>query len=443
LSTAPPKTRVGARRSFEEGMAAIVSYRPEVDGRILLAGVLAVYFLVVAIPHLVWGADVWRFLGVPTGPSPFFDTRNLTAALDCRRLGYDPLRHSPCDPWGRPLNYPRIWLVLRWLGLTQAHTDALAVVLVALFIGSIFLLTGRLTLGSGIVMAVAVCSPSVMFAVERGNMDIVVFAVLVAAVLVWRASPWAEIASPLIVLFAGMLKIYPVFALPAFVFVRRHRAALVATACVIGFGVYALVTLGDIAANARIAPQGDYHAFGARILPAAVYHRFVPERWKGGAATKQLLALVPVLVAAPFVWIAGRRRLPADDPDVASWRRLAFWISALVFLGTFAVGNNFDYRLVFLLLALPQLIEWTRAERDPRRRLGAVTLFAVLVLLWVSALSVQLDLWDEVATWGVVLLFGVLIAASLPTVGELVAVFRVREPAGSRIVRPRNPPYPR
>jgi hypothetical protein len=422
------RARAGTR--LEQRVAAAVLYRPELDGRLLLAGALAVYFLVVALPHLIWGADVWRFLGVPTGPSPFFDTRNLTAALECRRLGYDPLRDSPCDPWGRPLNYPRVWLALRWLGLNQSHTDVLAVVFIALFLASIFLVIGRVPVGSGAVMAIAVCSPSVMFAVERGNMDIVVFTLLAAAVLVSRAGRWGDVAGPLIVLLAATAKIYPVFALPAFAFVRRHRAALVALGCAVAFGVYALVTLGDIAENARIAPQGDFHAFGARILPAAIYHRFVPERWQGGAATKQLLALVPVLVVAPFVWVAGRRRLPAIDGEVASWRRLSFWVGSLVFLGTFAVGNNFDYRLVFVLLTLPQLMAWaSAAEGEPRRWLGAVTLVTVLLLLWIGALSEPLALWDELVTWAAVFLFAVLVAASVPRLGMIWAAIVRPEPA--------------
>jgi hypothetical protein len=396
-------------------MASILAYGPDVDGRALLAIVLVTYFAIVAIPRLLWGFDVWRFLGVPTGPSPFFDTRNLTAALECRRMGYDPLRESPCDPWGRPLNYPRVWLALRWLDLNQSHTDVLAIVLIALFLLSIFLLMGRVTAGAGALFAIAVCSPSVMFAVERGNMDIVVFTLLAAAVLTWSADTrTGEAASPLIVLVAAAAKIYPVFALPAYVFVSRRRAALVAVACIVAFGVYALVTLGDIAANARIAPQGDLHAFGVRILPAAIYHRFVPQRWQGSVLTKQLLAIVPLLVVAPVLWVVGRRRRPERDPDGASGRRVAFLVGALIFLGTFAVGNNFDYRLVFLLLVLPQLMSWVSAQDEPRRWLAAVTMVSVVALLWVGALSQLLSLWDELVTWAVAGLLTLLIAASVP-----------------------------
>jgi len=416
----------GARSTIERVLFRILTYKPEIDGRIIVAGALALYFLIVALPRMLWGIDVWSRLGVPTGPSLFFDTRNLTAALECRRLGFDPLVESPCDPWGRPLNYPRVWLALRWLGLNQSHTTVLGLLFVALFLGSIFVLVGRISLGKGILIAVAVCSPSVMFAIERANMDIVVFTLLVLAVLAWRTrTRWGETVSPFVVLLGATAKIYPVFGLPAYLFVRRRGAAVAAIVCAAIFLAYALITIGDIQAIARVAPQGDYHSFGARILPASIYHRFVPDRWQGGDLTKQLVAVVPVLLAAPFVWFRGRRRLAEPDQDADSSTRLAFYLGSLIFLGTFAIGNNFDYRLVFMLLTLPQLFDWVTDEAgDPRRWLAAITIAIVLALLWIGALSEPLALTDEVVTWATVGLLLALLAASVPRLRTVLGVIR-------------------
>jgi hypothetical protein len=410
----------------ERALFRIVTYRPDVDGRLFVIAALAVYFLIVAIPRVFFGVDIWPSLGVPSGPSLFFDTRNLTAALECRRLGFDPLVESPCDPWGRPLNYPRVWLVLRWLGLDQSHTVPLAIVFIVLFLASVSVLVGRITLGQGILVAVALCSPSVMFAIERANLDIVVFTLLVAAVLAWRMhTRWRQLLSPLVVFVGATAKIYPVFGLLAYLFVRRRAAAVAAILCAAAFAVYVVITIGDIQAVARVAPQGDHNAFGARILPAAIYHRFVPDRWQGGLVTKQLVAIVPFLLAAPLVWLAGRRRLPEPDETAASSKRLAFYLGALTFLGTFAVGNNFDYRLVVTLLTLPQLFDWVSTELDePRGRLAGTTLIAVVTLLWVGALSSPLRLWDEVFTWTTVGLMVALLGASVPPLRAVWASIR-------------------
>jgi hypothetical protein len=415
--TVPDERRaVGLLGSIERAVYRVLAYRPDVDGRIVAAGALAVYLLAVAIPRIVSGIDIWPALGVPSGPSLFFDTRNLTAALECRRLGFDPLVESPCDPWGRPLNYPRVWLALRFFGLDQSDTVALALVFIALFLVAVYLLMGRLTFGGGILLAVAMCSPSVMFAVERANLDIVVFTLMVGAVLAWGAGRLSvQALSPIVVFVGATAKIYPVFGLPAYLFLRRRAAALVAISCAAAFVVYTVITLGDIQAVARVAPQGQHHSFGARILPVAIYHLVGPERWQGGLLSKQLLVIVPVVAVGTIVWLLGRRRLPLPDERADSATRLAFFLGSLIFLGTFAVGNNFDYRLIFTLLTLPQLFDWATEEHgEPRGGLAAITIVALLALLWIGALSEPLRLGDEVATWAVVGLFVALLGASVP-----------------------------
>ena len=417
--------------AIERAVYRILTFRPDLDRRVLLAGVLALYFLVVTIPRL-FGVDVWPALSVPSGPSLFFDTRNLTAALECRRLGYDPLVESPCDPWGRPLNYPRVWLVLRFLGLNQSHTVALALVFIALFFVAVFLLMGKISLGRGVLLAVALCSPSVMFAIERANLDIVVFTLMVVAVLLWRtARPRAQVVSPIVVLIGATAKIYPVFGLPAYLFLRRRIPAVVASLCVVAFAAYAVITLGDIQQVANVAPQGQHHAFGARILPVAIYHLVVPDRWQGGLVTKQALVILPALAISVVIWFLGRRLLPPDEAAETA-TRLAFLVGALIFLGTFAVGNNFDYRLVFTLLTLPQLFEWATEERGaPRGRVAAVSIVGLLALLWIGALSEPLRLGDEVVTWAFVGLIIALLGASVP---RLRAVWNLVRPRATTAV---------
>src|SRR5205814_629046 len=75
---------------------------------------------------------------------------------------------------------------------------------------------------------------------------------------------------------------------------------------------------------------------------------------------------------------------------------------------------NFDYRLVFLLLTLPQLVEWTCMPAHRLSSLAATTLVAIVVLLWVGSLSQWLNLWDELASWAVAGLLAAVIVATVP-----------------------------
>ena len=154
--------------------------------------------------------------------------------------------------------YLRPWLLLEPLGLDQSHTVALAVVLIVAMFVAFCCLVRRVTAGTGVVLALAACSPAVMLAVERANMDITLFTVTAGAVLLWRRVPRvARVVSPILVLLAATAKMYPVFALPVFVVTRNRVAARVVLLCLAAFGLYVLYSVRDIAHVAAIATQGD------------------------------------------------------------------------------------------------------------------------------------------------------------------------------------------
>lgn len=401
-------------------VSSLLTWRQATDGRLILIAALMTYFSIVAVGRAVWKVDVWPMLGVPSGPSVFFDARNLAAAWECSRLGYDPLYENPCDPWGRPLMYLRPWLLFAPLGLDQSHTFALGVVLIAAVFLTFSLLVGRVPLGTGIILALAACSPAVMFALERANMDIALFALVTLAVLIWRAFPApAHVVSPILVLLAATAKLYPVFALPSFVITRSPLAARAAVGCLALFAIYCVSSFRDIVHVTEIATQGQDFSYGARILPAHLYHQLGADRWAGPAAVKQVLAALPLACIAALIVVRLRRRLAArghqtEEANAATASLVALHIGALIYLGTFASANNFDYRLIFLLLTLPQLTAWASNRVHWLSSLAAVNVVAILVLLWVGALSQRLSLWDELVSWAVAGLLIVLLTATVP-----------------------------
>jgi hypothetical protein len=402
-------------------LQGVLNWRPATDGRVALLAVVAIYFAVVALARTLWQFDLWPTLGVPSAPSLFFDARNLTAAWECSRSGYDPLYANPCDPWGRPLMYLRPWLVFAPLGLDQSHTFVLGVALISAVFVVFSLLVGRVPLGTGLILALAACSPSVMFALERGNMDVVLFLLVTLAVLIWRRFPVpAGVVSPILVLLAASAKLYPVVALPAFVLTRSRLASRTAVACLVLFAIYCVYSFRDIVHVADIATQGQEFSYGARILPAHIYHQIGADRWAGPAVVKQALAALPLAVLAAFIVFVVRTRLGShsgatDDGPAATASLLALHIGALIYLGTFVAANNFDYRLVFLLLVLPQLTTWARDGAHRLSALAAMNLVAIVGLLYIGALSQQLHLWDELASWAVAGLLTALLTATWPS----------------------------
>lgn len=399
--------------------AVLLSAGPRGDGRLIAVGA----FGLVLCALLLGGTQAWAAYGVQPAPSLFFDTRNILAALECRRQGFDPLVENPCDPWDRPLVYLRPWLALRWLGLHQGHVILVAAAVIVLFVLAVWLVVGRCSLGEGVVLAVCLCSPSTMFAVERANMDLVLFALLAAAVIWWRRPlPAAWLVGPALLVVAAMTKIYPVFALPAYVITRSRRAVIAAAASVAVVAIYLLLALEDVVTVARSAPQGQDWSYGARILLARIYQVLVSETGTG-AVVAQGGAVLVVVVGGAGVWWWARRRLrplPVGDRH-ATANRLGFLFGSAIYLGTFAVGNNFDYRLVFLLLMLPQLWAWTRGteEESPVRALAMLTLVTVTVATWIGAWSQPLRLSDELVSWALAFQLAALAIAVLPSLTDV------------------------
>jgi Glycosyltransferase family 87 len=388
-------------------------------GRLLVLAVLAVYFAVVAVPRLLFDEDIWPFLGVPSEDTIFYDARNVAAAADCRRLGHDPLVDNPCDPSARPMNYPRMWLLLRFVGLHQSHTPVFGAVVVLLFVASVLLLVGRLTLPQGALVAAALCSPAVMFAVERGNMDLVLFMLLVLAVVTWQArSEATRLLSPALVLVAAAAKLYGAFALPAYALTGHRRWRWITAGAFALLAAYLVATADDIEKVARAPEGGLLYSFGARILIGHLYHQVVPDEWRGGTIVAQAIAVIPLLVLTAGAWLWARRRLAPGDADPATagdGALLAFHLGALIYLGTFATRKNGDYRLVCLLLTLPLLLAWASPRTwEPRRRVARAGLTAVLAALWLGALSPYVGPADELASWAVAGLFVALLAATVP-----------------------------
>jgi hypothetical protein len=412
--------------------------RPGLDGRAVVLGCVAAYFVVVAAFRSVWRIDLWPWLGVPPGPSLFFDARNIAAAVDCSRLGYDPLADNPCDPWQRTMFYPRVWLVLRWTGLDQAHTLLFGALVVALYLLLLVALLPRLSVREGLVVAAAACSPAVMFAVERANMDLVIFSGLAAAALLWRrGSSVAQYAAVAVVLLMAVAKLYPALALLAFLPAARRRVAAAAVAALAVFVGYAVLTRADVATISAAATQGQYDSYGARILLGRLYHGVVGNQWAGSRTVAQGLVLLATVLVAIMLWFVLRRRwsgLVRRQPMPDTAELLAFRMGALVYVGTFVAGNSFDYRLVCLLLVLPGLLRWPAGDGGSARpTLPRVTLGVVVLMLWIGALSEQLRLWDELVSWALAVLLVVLLARSVPPAAT------AWRPGGPRPGRARDP----
>jgi hypothetical protein len=349
--------------------------------------------LAILYGYLTWlvalgGQSQWGQLWVPALQPSFLDLHSVTSAWECTRKGIEVIESNPCDYGQRPANYPRLWLLPSALGLGQGVTIALGIAIAILFLGSFLLLVRGATVGEGIVYGAALVSPAVMLGVERGNVDILMFALLVFALLAFRLRAFeGRVAGHAMLLLAGMLKLFPVLAWG--VLLRQTRRWRIAGTGIVvaAFSVYVLVTLDDIRTILRVIPQVLGFSYGADIGVIAVRTWLSHHVWGAlanptvGRATIDTCVLLACALALALAW--RRRDVGRPMPDERSTALDAFVAGAGIFVGSFALLHNWDYRLAFLLLTLPQLVRWAGASTSPVPA-PRLTLAAVLGTLWLS-----------------------------------------------------------
>jgi hypothetical protein len=346
-------------------------------GATLAAAIGLIYALILALALSGDWPAVWRLCGVQGLSHSFGDLRSVTGATVTMAAGRDPLVDNIGDPWHRPANYPRVWFrAAQIFHVGPDDTVPIGLFLAALFVAGMGMLGARLVRGRSdfVLMCAIALAPSTLAAIERGNIDIVVFAVVCAAIAS-SARVWVTTAA----LAAGaILKLFPVFALIVPVLRRPRQAwrpALVWAVLLVALGVAYLDDLRLIKQTVPVNPFG----YGVPSLALDIRLR---THGLVGATASAVLALAEFAAAvgtgAVLAWRFGPVR---RGPTTADLREDAFLIAGAIFAGTFLLSSNFPYRLIFLIPAVPFLNALRRSAAVPCTSAGAAGLTALAIVM--------------------------------------------------------------
>ncbi|MBL9202189.1 MAG: hypothetical protein JNL39_16890 [Opitutaceae bacterium] len=322
----------------------------------------------------------------------FHDWHIVRLGWEAQAAGVDPLVDRT-----NPFNYPRFVLLAAEVGrLVPPNVAALAGA--AVFLAALVGVLRPRTCGEGLLAAALVASPPVLLILERGNLDAWAFALVAAGASAMAAARERVIVfsgGAAAILVAALIKLYPVVVLPAAACLARGRQRWVALCAGVVVGGWLALSLGEIALILEKTTRGYVAAYGRAVALA----RLAAEGGAPGlvAVLKSnfVLCAAGLAVGALLGW-RGRDRLAAApyEPREAWW----FVSGALIYAGTFFLGHNWAYRLVFIALCVPWL--W-RMARVPGARLWAVaTLSGVAVtLLAPFHLSLGLFVAQQAVGW--------------------------------------------
>jgi len=306
--------------------------------------------------------STWEAFAVPSMRPPFMDLCAITSGVKVQQQGGDPLLDNPEDPWHRPLPYPRIWVHLfSWLGIRESHTRILGITFCVLYLICIswLILKFESSLGA-ILFVIAALSAAPLLALERGNIDLFIFFLLFLGCITTN-----RFLKSGVFLAATVLKVYPIAAQAVDVIRRPLKENRVAITAAVAAAAIWIWKWRELSAIRRAAPVSTTLAFGMLTLKAQA------EYLSGALLAISLVACAVILAMA---WIAR----PNLDGAIRSSRfGELFLIFGGVYAFTFAVGSNYNYRLIFLVPTLPLACELVRNAKH--RKWGVVYIACALV----------------------------------------------------------------
>lgn len=395
------------------------------DGRWIILLSVAAYLVFVAVlmgPFHAGRVAVLQGLGVPAMEPLFGDTMCIAHWCDGYGRGEDPRSVNFKDPAGKviSMNYPPVVLGFHHLGMTAGRVVPWGILMGLVFLASAMALSGRCSLREGAVWSVVLLSPSVVMAVERGNLDCLIFGLLTVFCLT-LSQPFV---SGVMVLAGTLLKIYPMAAVAAFVLKRKPNvgaftisglACLVAAWAMLGSSAHTAGDLGQISC-----------CFGSKVVAMmlAGYLGFQPALL---GLFFQGSAVVFLLTAVYYGW----KRVKGIREGLGDHAINAFWTGIPVYLLVFLSGNQADYKMIMGIFAVPAMLEWIRSGKQDSWIPKAWLLLFFLYTYWLffsDEGSLRNLLLRQMIAWGLFLVTAAAAGTLLPSFEKLhTAVCRLKK----------------
>ena len=342
------------------------------------------------------GGAIYRatlvLFGVQDVEMPFLDLLNVLSSMDCHRRGIDVFASNACDVANRSFVYSPLWLYVGDLvTIPERWNRPIGVVLVAVFVASLFFLPRPSKWSATLLTIAAAVSYVTAYAIERANVDLVLFVLLVAGVRSFIGRRHAA-AFAWIVL-AALLKFYPIFAIA--LFLRRGRRAIATTIvpAVAILATFVFFARADTRASLAHVPgytELSLDMFGARQIGIAAAQAGISPYLPWA-----LDALTACLCIALAVQLALTRAMADAVEALSTPQREFFCAGALILCGCFFAGSSIYYRGIYLLMSVPGLIALATAEGDLRLRFR----WALACLVVVSWYGTERLAVNEAAAW--------------------------------------------
>jgi hypothetical protein len=345
--------------------------------------IVALYLFVSFFSIFSGYESIWKIWNVPGCPPHLLDSRIIAVSGESYSLGYNPLYDNPQHPFNKKLNYPRIWhLLFKIFDINRNHANIIGSSFIILFFAGVFmfLFNKQFDILDLVILSLVVMSPAAMLAIERGGTDLFVFFVMSLALSVSYIS---NIFAVCLLLFGSFLKLYPIFGL-SFLLRENKRTFwfMFIAACTI-FIFYLIYSMDDLRQVYLTTPKFAKSSFGVNVFwmglnKSNILNLQLPDTFVLGVRISSYIMLIAVFIVALLQGLKNKHAY-----DFLNNKHIdAFRIGASIYIGCFLIGNNFDYRFIFLIFTIPYLLMWIRARDKINISVPLIALCTIIFSCW-------------------------------------------------------------
>ena len=350
----------------------------------ITCGVFVVYWLLYAYAPKVY-LSLLRGLEPNVWSYPFLDLESVLTAIDCARQGIDVTQHNACMSGGL-FQYSPLLLKAATLPVAATQRIPLGLGLDGLFLLSFFALPRPRRWSEFWALLLAGLSTSVLFAVERANIDVAIYLLSFGAALLLLRARVVRIVGYGVILAAAAIKFYPASLMA--LAVRETLSRFVALALIAVLIVLLLVCRyhSEVEQVVTQLPQGSpfSNTFSATRLPegiAWIAGRGEPGS-KVGTALRIMLQFSLVSYTALRVWNCVPLLLPGIR-KLSEKEQVLLVSGSLVTVFCFFLADNAYYREIFLIPTIPGWVALQRVATNPAlKNCGRFATWAVVAILW-------------------------------------------------------------
>ncbi len=298
--------------------------------------------------------NIWSILKIPYQLPVFSDADSINKALLSLKQGYNPYIENPNDISGSKYIYPKTWLyIFEFLNLSnQYYFKAFCFFTFTLYFYSILDIAIRTNskLFYAFVILFLISKINLLL-LERLNIDIVIF------VLCWLIVYFNKFfVKAVLYIFSFSLKIYPFFSILLFI-ESKKKFYFILTISIL---LFVLFKDQILLIKSNLIPYAMLIAYGFETLARGVYHYSI--NFNLFISDDNYLIFKNIFIFfggiySVIIFILSYRSEKKLANTTLNFEEKAFLVGGGIYVGTYLVSTNIDFRLIFLLFTIPLFIK--------------------------------------------------------------------------------------